>query len=886
MDENASMENSKMKKVFQGQSSREIGDRISNLPDNIIHYILSLLPTKYAVGTSVLSNRWKCLWTGIHNLDFCEQLSYSKSRARNNLLKRKQIFIDFVDRVLPLLDVSNIIKFSLKCREFDAAHIIRWITTAKKCNVEELLLTISLNCRYVFPLCLFTSESLKVLEIGSERFSKTETVVSISIPSSFCFATLKVLRLQYITISFDRSLQKVSLSFPTMEEFIIKGCTWLGIKNIDISAPKLQMLTIDDGWTSRSFRDCEIKVSAESLMSLHFRSRLCYKYSLHDLSSLVDAFIHLTCYNGTVKRLGPLLRGIFHLKNLHLAVASIRTLSHPNVSAHMRSLSFLTHLSVLMYGYGIGSTGASGRQFVDLLCNMPNIESIYFPHEVSVTKADGLGVNGIMLALSVAVDYVGVAQKFKYIMDESDSSENSIVKKTFEGQSSSEIGDRISNLPENILHYILSFLPTKYAVGTSVLSSRWKYLWTGIHNLDFCEQLSYSSSFARKNILRRKLIFIDFVDRVLPLLDVSNILKFRLSCMEFDISYVNKWISTAIRCNVNELILSINLDRPYVFPFCRFNFESLKVLKLGTDWASQTKMYVSVNIPDSTCFPNLRVLHLIFIPVSSEQSTQDVYLTFPILEECLLEGCTWLGIKNVHISAPKLQKLKIKDWWNVGLRDCKVKIYAESLVSLELESCLSYEYFLCNLSSLANAFLHLSCSNETVPNLGSLLSGIHNVKDLQLAGKSIPILSHPDLSAHMRSLSRLTCLRVKLRASGIDAPSGRQLIDFLCNMPNIESMFFPNGIKQVAFKGHGRLMGTTPRSFLSHLKLVHIKYFTWKNNEMWFVRFLMKSARVMDKLTIKVTTCPHFLGKYNMGRSAPEELQLLARDSNCAFEFI
>ncbi|KAF9599726.1 hypothetical protein IFM89_001672 [Coptis chinensis] len=92
-------------------------------------------------------------------------------------------------------------------------------------------------------------------------------------------------------------------------------------------------------------------------MSLHFRSRLCYKYSLHDLSSLVDAFIHLTCYNGTVKRLGPLLRGIFHLKNLHLAVASIR--------------------------------------------------------EVSVTKADGLGVNGIMLALSVAVDYVGVAQKFK-----------------------------------------------------------------------------------------------------------------------------------------------------------------------------------------------------------------------------------------------------------------------------------------------------------------------------------------------------------------------------------------------------------------------------------------------------------------------------------------
>ena len=44
------------------------------------------------------------------------------------------------------------------------------------------------------------------------------------------------------------------------------------------------------------------------------------------------------------------------------------------------------------------------------------------------------------------------------------------------GENDSSI-DRLSNLPEPLIHHILSFLDTKFAVQTSVLSRRWKSVW-------------------------------------------------------------------------------------------------------------------------------------------------------------------------------------------------------------------------------------------------------------------------------------------------------------------------------------------------------------------------------------------------------------------------
>ncbi|KAM1311308.1 hypothetical protein ACFX2H_007767 [Malus domestica] len=62
-------------------------------------------------------------------------------------------------------------------------------------------------------------------------------------------------------------------------------------------------------------------------------------------------------------------------------------------------------------------------------------------------------------------------------------SETRILKRNSRPQEGVE--DRISELPDAVLCHILSFVPTKYAARTSILSTGWKDKWVSVPNLDF-----------------------------------------------------------------------------------------------------------------------------------------------------------------------------------------------------------------------------------------------------------------------------------------------------------------------------------------------------------------------------------------------------------------
>lgn len=49
--------------------------------------------------------------------------------------------------------------------------------------------------------------------------------------------------------------------------------------------------------------------------------------------------------------------------------------------------------------------------------------------------------------------------------------------------------DMISGLPDSVMCHMLSFLPIKYVVATSILSRKYKHIWRGIYIICFNDGL-------------------------------------------------------------------------------------------------------------------------------------------------------------------------------------------------------------------------------------------------------------------------------------------------------------------------------------------------------------------------------------------------------------
>lgn len=413
--------------------------------------------------------------------------------------------------------------------------------------------------------------------------------------------------------------------------------------------------------------------------------------------------------------------------------------------------------------------------------------------------------------------------------------------------------DHISNLPNCILHHILSFMPTKEVVKTSILSTRWKSLWASVSNIDFDDASLYT------NDVPNMTSFVNFVDKILRSRDRSNIEKFRLSCRVcFNASTIRSWISNVVIHNVRELDLCLFTDDPnpnpnpsVILPKSMFDTTSLVTLKL--------EMNCVIEFPVHVSFPCLKTLNLSLVTFTNDKSLQKLFSGCPVLENLFLLDCEWMNLTNVVISSSSLKKLTIDDLPYFGPLDenesngCKIKIEAVNLVYLEYIGYLSNEIFLNDVSSLVKACVHIPVPHERQKEVAfravDLLKGLQYVASLRVSTRTMEsIISADSILGRFPVYPNLTRLVLTMI---IGNNTFTALMDLLKFCPILQSLCLSEGFDScIRLNEKDSIWLSIPICMSSCLKTMTFNNFHANDSEICFLKCVLKYAHVLLKMDI------------------------------------
>jgi hypothetical protein len=183
--------------------------------------------------------------------------------------------------------------------------------------------------------------------------------------------------------------------------------------------------------------------------------------------------------------------------------------------------------------------------------------------------------------------------------------------------------DIISGLTDSVLIHILSFLNTKQAVQTSILSKRWIFLWRSLPTL----ALSYSHFSTVQS-------FDHFVSQFLSLRDGSmsiHTLNFSNSySMRFSI--LRRTIKYAVSHNLQHLLVDRTCNIEY-FPSCFFSCHTLTSLNLSSQMFNAFFRNLPKPIfPNSLNLPALTGLSLKYFALFQVMMMMLVSTPFPYLK--------------------------------------------------------------------------------------------------------------------------------------------------------------------------------------------------------------------------------------------------------------
>ncbi|XP_021755129.1 F-box/FBD/LRR-repeat protein At5g56420-like [Chenopodium quinoa] len=229
--------------------------------------------------------------------------------------------------------------------------------------------------------------------------------------------------------------------------------------------------------------------------------------------------------------------------------------------------------------------------------------------------------------------------------------------------------DRISELPDFILHHILSYLSTKEAAQTGVISKRWRYVWETFPILD-CNEWFFGRELdilnpkelgipkdERRKIFNQRLKFMSYVDEKLRRFRDENLCvkKFflHITLVSNDLTpRVDTWMYLVADLCIQELDLYITMGRERLYDLSKklLTMESLTILTLRGCLLLSSRL-------DRNAVKLCSLVELLLRDVSIDEGTiQDLIFSIHSMKVFTLLNC--LGFENLEIcDHDKLEKM-------------------------------------------------------------------------------------------------------------------------------------------------------------------------------------------------------------------------------------
>lgn len=204
-------------------------DFLSDLPQSIIETILTKLPIRDAVRTSILSNRWRYKWASMTHLVFDDR---SATQFNDRMVVEDRI-VNFITRFLFLHD-GPIHKFSLSSSFLQSSpDIDQWLLFISRKDVKELILELGEGEWFRAPSCVFSCKNLMRLELVRCELDPP--------PNFKGFLCLKYLNLQQVLIPPD-DIECLISSCPLLESLTL---SYFDSLELTVRAPNLKYLILE-----------------------------------------------------------------------------------------------------------------------------------------------------------------------------------------------------------------------------------------------------------------------------------------------------------------------------------------------------------------------------------------------------------------------------------------------------------------------------------------------------------------------------------------------------------------------------------------------------------------------------------------------------------------